>query len=410
MDGYQIHTRGNLAGVYGSTLCNTGLSDFLNIMHVPDVIWPARWYHNLGEGYYDPSASVWNLGSCLPNTAWLNHQRIRQYEGDHTESWGGLTLDIDSNALDGVVAIPFDYPFVSTILRKDSNPTNAASVKFTVTFSKSVTGVNRADFVLTTAGISGASIVSVDGSGTTYTATVNTGTGDGTIRLDLIDNDSIQDGTYPLGGTGVGNGNFTSGQVYNIVKSVTFEDVPPTHPFYRYIEAFYKAGITTGCSQTPKLYCPDNNVTRGEMAVFIERAMGNYNPQPNPTGMFGDVPYTGLEAFTPFIEEFYNDKITTGCSQNPLMYCPQNNVTRGEMAVFIERAIGHFNPNPNPTGMFDDVPYPGLDGFTKFIEQFYNDKITTGCAVNPLRYCPQNNVTRAEMAVFIVRAFKIPLP
>ncbi len=106
----QLHARGNLAGVYGSTLCNTGISDFRNITHVPDVIWPARWYHNLGEGYYDPTANVWNLGTCIPNTAWSNHQRIRQYEGDHDELWGGVALDIDSNALDGVVAIPDTDP------------------------------------------------------------------------------------------------------------------------------------------------------------------------------------------------------------------------------------------------------------------------------------------------------------
>jgi glucose/arabinose dehydrogenase len=70
------------------------------------VIWPARWYHNLGEGFYDPTATVWNLGSCLLNTVWADHQRIRQYEGDHDETWGSLTLEIDSNALDGVVAVP----------------------------------------------------------------------------------------------------------------------------------------------------------------------------------------------------------------------------------------------------------------------------------------------------------------
>ena len=103
----QIHARGNLAGVYGSTLCNTGLSDFRTITNVPDVIWPARWYHNLGQGFYDPNASVWNLGSCIPNTAWANHQRIRQYEGSHFETWGNLTLEIDSNVLDGVVALPY---------------------------------------------------------------------------------------------------------------------------------------------------------------------------------------------------------------------------------------------------------------------------------------------------------------
>ena len=109
----------SLAGVYGSTLCNTGLSDFLNITNVPDVIWPARWYHNLGTGTYDPTANVWNLGSCIPNTVWANHQRIRQYEGDHNETWGGITLAIDSDVLDGVTAILHNYPFVDSIVRID---------------------------------------------------------------------------------------------------------------------------------------------------------------------------------------------------------------------------------------------------------------------------------------------------
>jgi hypothetical protein len=182
--------------------------------------------------------------------------------------------------------------------------------------------------------------------------------------------------------------------------------------FWKEIEAFYQAGLTTGCSQTPRNYCPYANVTRAEMAVFLERAMGNFSPSPNPTGMFADVPYLGQPAsFKAFIEEFYNDGITTGCGTNPLRYCPNNNVTRQEMAVFIERALGNFAPTPNPTGMFADVPYPGMPvTFPAFIEQFYNDGITTGCANNPLRYCPLNKVTRQEMAVFIVRAFGIPLP
>ncbi len=108
----QIHARGNQAGVYGSTLCNTGLSDFRTITNAPDVIWPARWYHNMGEGFYDPSATVWNLGSCLPDSVWADHQRIRQYEGDHNETWGSLTLGIDSNVLDGAVAVPATVPLL----------------------------------------------------------------------------------------------------------------------------------------------------------------------------------------------------------------------------------------------------------------------------------------------------------
>src|SRR5207247_880614 len=73
--------------------------------------------------------------------------------------------------------------------------TNAASVAFTVTFSEDVTGVNADDFALTTTGgLSGASIASiVPVSGSVYTVNVNTGSGDGTLRLDVQTSTTIQD-------------------------------------------------------------------------------------------------------------------------------------------------------------------------------------------------------------------------
>jgi hypothetical protein len=54
----------------------------------------------------------------------------------------------------------------------------------------------------------------------------------------------------------------------------TFNDVPANHIFFRFIEALAAAGITGGCSVNPPLYCPDDPVTRGQMAVFISRALG----------------------------------------------------------------------------------------------------------------------------------------
>ncbi|MFT3892404.1 MAG: DUF1906 domain-containing protein [Anaerolineales bacterium] len=114
----QMHTRGNLAGVYGSPVCNTALSDFRSITNVPDAVWIAAWYYNIGDprGTYDPTASVWDwLGSCMPNTAWSDHQRLRQYSGDHIETWGSLSLEIDNDILDGLVAmsyVPKPPPYV----------------------------------------------------------------------------------------------------------------------------------------------------------------------------------------------------------------------------------------------------------------------------------------------------------
>src|SRR4029077_11778066 len=110
-------------------------------------------------------------------------------------------------------------PTVLSINRVSPTPTNAGSVQWTVTFSENVTGVDVADFALVaTGGVTGASIGTVTGSGTTYTVTVNTGTSSGTLGLNLVDNDTIVDGSgNRLGGTGAGNGNFT-GQVYTIDK------------------------------------------------------------------------------------------------------------------------------------------------------------------------------------------------
>ena len=109
-------------------------------------------------------------------------------------------------------------PNVVNIQRASANPTNAASVDFTVTFSQSVSGVDIGDFQLN-ATIGDASITNVSGTGATRTVTVNTGSISGTIRLDFIDNDSVQNSqTTPVGGVGAGNGNFTSGEIYTINK------------------------------------------------------------------------------------------------------------------------------------------------------------------------------------------------
>jgi hypothetical protein len=112
-------------------------------------------------------------------------------------------------------------PVVTGSLCADPNPTTAASVNFTVVFSESVTGVDAGDFFPVTSGtISGAAVSAVSGSGYLYTVSVGTGSGDGTLRLDILDNDSILDAAgQPLGGAGVGNANFTTGEAYALNRA-----------------------------------------------------------------------------------------------------------------------------------------------------------------------------------------------
>ncbi len=190
-----------------------------------------------------------------------------------------------------------------------------------------------------------------------------------------------------------------------------FADVPVTGKEWMepWIDAFYYNGITTGCGVGPLIYCPENNVTRAEMAVFILRAKhgAGYTPPPAKHS-FDDVPVPGKEWMEPWIDQFYAEGITTGCGVDPLRYCPEQNVTRAEMAVFIIRAIHApgFVP-PAATHIFFDVPVAGKEWMEPWIEHFYSHGITTGCGIDPLRFCPENNTTRAEMAVFIDRAYGI---
>ena len=139
--------------------------------------------------------------------------------GSHTFSVYAIDLGglADPTPATHTWTVNFVPTVVSSIVRKTASPSPLASVEFTVTLSADVTGVDAGDFALTTTGVQGASITGVTGSGKVYTVTVNTGKANGTIRLDLVDNDTIIDAaTNPLGGAGAGNGNFTTGQVYTI--------------------------------------------------------------------------------------------------------------------------------------------------------------------------------------------------
>jgi predicted extracellular nuclease len=194
----------------------------------------------------------------------------------------------------------------------------------------------------------------------------------------------------------------------------TFADTLPTAWYWKWVEGFYAKGITTGCALNPFRYCPERPVTRAEMAVFILRAKNadvpGYAPSPIATDIFSDVPVTNKQWMQPWIEEFYEQGITSGCVAAPnLQFCPERQVTRAEMAVFILRAKYGASYTPPPaTGIFSDVPVAGKEWMQPWIEQLYHDEITSGCSTDPKNYCPEQPVTRAQMAVFIDRAFGFP--
>jgi Tol biopolymer transport system component len=188
----------------------------------------------------------------------------------------------------------------------------------------------------------------------------------------------------------VAGGNPEANSEIFMSNCVIFQDVPPANFAFEFISAIFDSGITAGCGATA--FCPDNPITRGQMAVFIETSLGN--PPVTCTGQFTDVPAT--HPFCGFIDGLAAGGITAGCTATA--FCPDNPVSRGQMAVFIEAALG--NTGVVCAGQFIDVPT--THPFCGFVERLAADGITGGCGGG--NFCPNDPVTRAQMAVFLVSA------
>jgi hypothetical protein len=190
---------------------------------------------------------------------------------------------------------------------------------------------------------------------------------------------------------------FISGSI--VVSSTTFIDVPSSYWAYDAIEILNQRGITTGCGTD--LYCPEGLITRAEMAVFLERAIngGSFVPDAAAGNVFSDVPADYWSA--DWIEKLAADGITGGCSGD--QYCPGSQVTRAQMAVFLLRAkYGSTYTPPAAAGtMFADVPLSHWA--VAWVEALANEGVTSGCGGG--NYCPDAEVTRAQMAVFLVNTF-----
>jgi hypothetical protein len=163
-----------------------------------------------------------------------------------------------------------------------------------------------------------------------------------------------------------------------------------TSTFAGDIDWLFDEGITAGCDAD--LFCTYNPVSRGEMATFLSRAL--------------DLPTTTTDHFTDdessvhegAINSLAEAGLTVGCAVG--RYCPTRDVSRGQMASFLARAL--------------DLPTTPIDHFTdddgttheNDIDAIAEAGITTGCSAT--RFCPRTDTTRGAMAAFLHRAFGEP--
>jgi hypothetical protein len=233
------------------------------------------------------------------------------------------------------------------------------------------------------------SVINNDPSFITVTSATS-GSGYGTVTYSV----SANAGTTPRTGT-----LSIAAATYTVSQGAAFADVPTTHLFYNDIGKLSARGVTVGCTSTN--YCPDDPVTREQMAAFIIRALGDFNPPTPAMQRFVDVPPENL--FYAFIEEMAARGITVGCDLDGLLYCPGDPVTRQQMATFIMRALGEFNPATPPSQRFTDVS--PMNQFYAFIDRLWVRGVTVGCGGS--NFCPTDPVTRGQMAAFLVRAFDL---
>jgi hypothetical protein len=197
------------------------------------------------------------------------------------------------------------------------------------------------------------------------------------------------------------------GQFWQVVQKgqtpQVFSDVPPGYLFFDSITLLQQREISPGCGGGQ--YCPDAPMTRQEMAAFLIRGlMGesfSYPVQPYFTDVSNGHPYFR------YIQKLREIGVTNGCTATT--YCPDETVTRGQMAAFVVRArlgVTYEESFPFPAGapLFDDVGTGNV--FFSYVQKLKELGITNGCTAT--RYCVNDSTTRGQMAVFVARGLLTP--
>jgi hypothetical protein len=170
-----------------------------------------------------------------------------------------------------------------------------------------------------------------------------------------------------------------------------------TSVFAADIDRLATAGVTYGCDPPDNtMFCPDDAVTRGQMAAFLVRALG-YTDDGGGDRFSDD----DTSVFAADIDRLATARVTYGCDPpDNTRFCPDDPVTRGQMAAFLVRALGYTDDGGGDRFVDDDTSV-----FEADIDRLATAGVTYGCdpPTNTM-FCPTQPVTRAQMAAFLHRA------
>jgi len=192
---------------------------------------------------------------------------------------------------------------------------------------------------------------------------------------------------------------FASQRTGYIGPAFPFADVDSASSFWPFIQGIFAAEVISDCGVGT--FCPNGVITRKEMAKFLLLAKNGagYTAPACTTPLFTDVPCS--HPYATWINEIAHEGITSGCA--PGLFCPDGNITRSQMAVFLMVARG-YPAAPCPPSTFNDVST--TSPFCGWINQVAAKGITAGCGGGA--FCPESLVLRGQMSVFLETTFAIP--
>lgn len=328
----------------------------------PDALWFARWD--------DKGSSARDVGSrqYLPDNVWADQERIKQFKGGHKETYGGVTINIDSNFVDG--------PVTGTVI--GLNPASLPTInarKNTSIQLKGSGGVKPYIFGKLEGALPQGLTMSRSGKITGKATDPGKET---TIRIVVKD-----DGDPRRAGT----------RTYTVYT--TYSDVPTSHQFFNTVKWLALNRITYGYSDGS--FRPTGAVTRGQMAAFMFRLVGEGKAPKCDVKQFSDINSKSL--FCQHITWMASTGITSGYADGS--FRDNVPVTRGQMAAFLFRTLnpGKAPAKCNADGAFKDV---GADNkFCGHIAWLADTGITVGYSDGTFR--PDASVTRGAMSAFLQR-------
>ena len=253
--------------------------------------------------------------------------------------------------------------------------------------------------------------------GTSNPGTYNPGTyNPGTYNPGTYNPRTYNPGTYNPGGGSSNTGSSTVGESSGDASDSDSEsdDVTPLDDagdagtdIEAAINALHRLGVFTGTLCQSNRLCPNDPLQRWIAAVWLVRLIDGDDPAPVTESRFEDVNASSMWEesvwYAPHVERLADLEVTVGCTQDPLRFCPDVNLTRAQVASWVARAF--------------DLESAESQGFVDAVGSVHEANINAvvaagvmnGCSTDPKNFCLDDTVTKGEMARYVYAARNVSL-